>query len=640
MTGLMKVFEIESVVPDLIDGQAIKVGLTDLELQNDHEWPRQQHDICSATKAWDRQLKVDAAVGNQRMPLRQAVEVADARPHVVGAGLDDAGDVDLHHPSFLLLAAGKQRRLRARGSDSEDVIARRVAGRVPLRIGKRLRLETPVLLERVRAGADLAAAVVEDLATALAGAPHQLPVLEVVGGEIARGQVVAGVIRQDLVAEIEAEHARQRLAFGRGFHRSDKRCLTGCSTAPLAAPALATEVYDRGEHEIVDDDASEDEAADDDERYFFGIDIGPYWFAPLGRAFGLNQQSIERRARAVLRGRMSLGLRRRVDDQRYKRGLFRGRETTHSHGSMPEVEDCNAYQSYHAMMFVAGQLLETKPVRRRTNADENPFDNWLRAQLLTRGDDRWLADRRDPEILKAAPSSSDQSDASWCWQVDRQYLDDQLKTDDGMTTLWGHWTTTGTVNGETVSVGSALVPSCYATALLAAAQTSPSPGGIYLPNADYIDHREGIDDPELKLLGWVKTGSDPLSLDAYDPWAGKVIFPGPRPCQNILDVLGPMTDPDARSWTLPGGGKARSESWSRSTGYGEERDVLTGTRLSADDKFIRALLDGNPDTSIIVSIKVHRKPPKDVIGNEDYSFYNYPYNRYYLIGQDGITRSL
>lgn len=91
-------------------------------------------------------------------------------------------------------------------------------------------------------------------------------------------------------------------------------------------PALATEVYDRGEHEIVDDDASEDEAADDDERYFFGIDIGPYWFAPLGRAFGLNQQSIERRARAVLRGRMSLGLRRRVDDQRYKRGLFRGRE--------------------------------------------------------------------------------------------------------------------------------------------------------------------------------------------------------------------------------------------------------------------------------------------------------------------------
>lgn len=404
--------------------------------------------------------------------------------------------------------------------------------------------------------------------------------------------------------------------------------------------ALSTEVYNRGEYRIVDDDALDDELVDDDERYFFGIDIGPYWFAPLGRVFGLSQQSIEQRARAVLRGRMSLGSRHRVDDQRYKRGLFRGRETSHSHGSMPGVEDCVVYQSYHAMMFVAGQLLETKPIRRRADEEEEPFDDWLRGQLLTRADDRWLADRRDPEILKATSSESDRSDAAWCWQVDRQYLDDQLSTDDGMTALWGHWTTTDAINDETVSVSSVLVPSCHAAALLAAMQTSPSPGEIYLPDADYIDHREEVDDPELRLLGWVKIGDDSWSLDEYDPWAGKVANPGPRPCQEILNVLNPMTDPDARSWTLPDGGRLRSESWSRSTGYGEERDVLTGTRLSADDKFIRALLDGHPNTSLIVCVKVRRKPPKDETGNDDYSFYNYPYNRYYLIGHDGIIRSL
>jgi hypothetical protein len=171
-------------------------------------------------------------------------------------------------------------------------------------------------------------------------------------------------------------------------------------------------------------------------------------------------------------------------------------------------------------------------------------------------------------------------------------------------------------------------------------QTSPSPGQIYLPDADHIDYREEVDDPELRLLGWVKAESDSLGLDEYDPWAGKVSSPGPRPCQEVLDILNPMTDPDARSWSLPAGGRLRSESWSRSTGYGEERDLLTSTRLSADDKFIRALLDWNPSTSIIISIKVRRKPPKDMIGNQDYSYYNYPYNRYYLIGQDGITRSL
>lgn len=404
--------------------------------------------------------------------------------------------------------------------------------------------------------------------------------------------------------------------------------------------ALPRDVSDHHEYEIVDDNASDDEALEDDERYFFGIDIGPYWFARLGRVFGLNQQSIEHRARAVLRGRMSLGPHRRVDDQRYKRGLFRGRETTHSHGSMPKVEDSVVYQSYHAMMFVAGLLLETKPVRRRADEEEDPFDDWLKGQLLTRDDDRWLADRRDPEILKADPPGSARSDASWCWQVDRQYLDNQLTTDDGMTALWGHWTTTDAVDDETVSVGSVLVPSRHAAALLAAMQTSPYPGEIYFPDADHIDHREEVDDPELRLLGWVKTGSDSLSLDEYDPWAGKASSPGPRPCQGILDVLNPMADPDARSWTLPAGGKLRSESWSRSKGYGEERNVQTGSRLSADDKFIRALLDAHPDTSLIVRVNVRRKPPKDETGNDEYSFYNYPYNRYYLIGHDGITRSL
>ncbi|WP_407364232.1 ATP-binding protein (plasmid) [Pseudomonas luteola] len=404
--------------------------------------------------------------------------------------------------------------------------------------------------------------------------------------------------------------------------------------------ALPRDVYDHREYEIVDDNASDDEAVDDDERYFFGIDIGPYWFGPLGRVFGLSQQSIEQQARVVLRGRMSLGPRRRVDDQRYERGLFRGRETSHSHGSMPRVEDCVVYQSYHAMMFVAGQLLETKPVRRRADEEKDPFDDWLRKQLLTRGDDRWLADRRDPEILKVASSGSDRSDASWCWQVDRQYMDDQLTTDDGMTVLWGHWTTTDAVNGETVSVRSVLVPSCHADALLAAMQTSPSPGEIYLPDADTIDHREDVDDPELRLVGWVTSGSDSLSLDEYDPWAGKVANPGPQPCQQILNALSPMTDPETRSWTLPDGGRARGESWSRSTGYGEERDFLDGTRLSADDKFIRALLNGHPNTSLVVCVKVRRKPPTDKTDSDDYSFYNYPYNRYYLIGHDGITKSL
>lgn len=404
-------------------------------------------------------------------------------------------------------------------------------------------------------------------------------------------------------------------------------------------PGLPTQIIERGDYEVFDDQPSGGETLQDDDRYFFGIDIGPYWFAPLGRVFGLSERSIERRAMTVLRGRLSLG-HRRHDDQRYKRGLFRRKKTTYRHCSMPEVEDSVVYQSYHAMMFVAGNLLETKPVRRRVDEDENPFDDWLSGQLLTRTDDRWLADRRDPEILKDAPTIRERSDALWCWRVSGQYLDDQLTTDDGMTVLWGHWTTTESDDGETVSVASVLVPSRHAATLLAALQTSPDPGEIYLPDADHVDYEEKAEDPELRIFGWVATGSDSSRLDEFDPWAGTISSPGPRPCREVLDLLTPTTDPDARSWTLPEGGTSRSETWSRSTGYGEERGVLTGTRLSADDKFISALLKGRPNSSLIVRVNVRRKPPKDESGKDDYSFYRYPYNRYYLIGHDGITRSL
>lgn len=400
------------------------------------------------------------------------------------------------------------------------------------------------------------------------------------------------------------------------------------------------ETYARRDMIATEDDASDTGPVDNDEKYYFGIDIGPYWFAPLGRVFGLKEQSIERRARAVLRERMPLGPRWSIDDQRYKRGLFRGRETRHSHGSMPEVEDIRAYHSYHAMMLVAGQLLESRSVRRYADDDENPFDNWLMGQLLTRADGRWLADRRDPRILVANPAGGSPSSDTWCWEVTRQYLDDQLTTDDDLRVLWGHWTTTDVAGGEIVSVRSALVPSGHAAALLAALQTSPDPGRIYTPDANDAERVEDSDYPELRLIGWVTTWNDSMKLDEYDPWAFKVSSPGPRPCSAVLDALGATTDLDARSWTLPSGGTLRSETWSSSVGYGNERDVLTGNRLSADDDFIHALLTGRREDCLIVSVAVRRKPPKGQGGDDEYAYYNWPYIRFYLIGTDGIARSL
>src|SRR3954453_11849551 len=70
-------------------------------------------------------------------------------------------------------------------------------------IDERGRFEPPVGFEIISAGADLAAAEIEDPAAPLAGAPHYLPIHEIVGGQPAGLAGASAVIRQDFVAEIE-----------------------------------------------------------------------------------------------------------------------------------------------------------------------------------------------------------------------------------------------------------------------------------------------------------------------------------------------------------------------------------------------------------------------------------------------------
>ncbi len=79
-----------------------------------------------------------------------------------------------------------------------------------------LRFEPPVLFEGEGSGSAFAAAVVEDLDAVFATAAHQFPVLEIVGGQMARAFIVAGVVGKHFVAEIERQHAAQEAAIGIG----------------------------------------------------------------------------------------------------------------------------------------------------------------------------------------------------------------------------------------------------------------------------------------------------------------------------------------------------------------------------------------------------------------------------------------
>jgi len=400
---------------------------------------------------------------------------------------------------------------------------------------------------------------------------------------------------------------------------------------------LPFDVYSGWRNESSDDAASNEIELSDDEKYYFGIDIGPYWFAPLGRAFGVNEVSVERRARQVLRERMGLSYGKARDDARYTRGILRGHDTSRSHGTMPRVDDLRAYHSYHAMMMVAARLLETQSVGKSDDSLRNDFEQWLEGQLLTRSDGRWLADRRDPPLTEAPPKPQGYGDKTWCWSVTAEYLDRQLLTDDGLRVLWGYWSSGHRDDEETVSVRSALIAKDGAGALLAALQTSPRPDNIFFPASDDSEiPRTGA----YRLAGWLASVRKEAHLDKYDPWADKLDYPGPRPDSAIIEKLGLSADADFRHWTSRSGSFLRSESWTRVVGFGREQEIVSGNRLSCDRGFLLDLLKAHPQDCLVLSVSVRRKPPHSSSDNDKFEPYPWPYGRYYLLGDDGITRSL
>jgi hypothetical protein len=111
---------------------------------------------------------------------------------------------------------------------------------------------------------------------------------------------------------------------------------------------------------------------------YFGIDIGPYWFEPLGRCFAKSEAEIEREAKRIIRVEWKYSGSSRWDaDERARRKIFRDRETWHSHSSYPRADDLHFYHAYHTMMIIAGKLLSSVPVHRDPSEEGDSFQDWL-----------------------------------------------------------------------------------------------------------------------------------------------------------------------------------------------------------------------------------------------------------------------
>ncbi len=357
--------------------------------------------------------------------------------------------------------------------------------------------------------------------------------------------------------------------------------------------------------ERVSRDTTEDAGEDDEDRYHFGIDIGPYWYEPLGRIFALSQIDVEREALGVIRGDLNYRARWACyEDERARRNIYDHRQTYASHGSYPDTDDLHYYLSYHAMMIVAGKFLATRSTHRNPDGwEHDEFGAWLLRHGMSRDDGRWLADRRD-----AAPRER----PAWC-EREKDHPEygvvttgdfDQAFVQGNRMNVWGNWSTVNSARVQEVYVSSALVSRDRSMALLRALSTAENARDYRIPCSD--DDLE-IDQGGFVLKGWIEYRDRDSGLDRKDRWSGGVRYPPPAPAIEIVELMGLGTDSDERVWRDEAKTPVmRSQTWGNLETERDDRDDERGERLLASIDFVKEVLR-SLDRDLIVEVQIGRR---------------------------------
>jgi hypothetical protein len=404
-------------------------------------------------------------------------------------------------------------------------------------------------------------------------------------------------------------------------------------------PAVQSKSY---RHIESDDSANDgkDDVEDEEDRFYFGIDLGPYWFAPLGRCFAKSQVFIEREALRVIRADWGFSGRAGwATDERHRRNIFKDGDTRHSHGSHPPTDELSFYLSYHAMMVVAGKLLLTTPVHHDPDELEDEFRSWLKDHDLSRQDGGWLADRRDPDPLERPNWKDEKETDDWRWQISKTDFDGILVTPDDRMNLWGSWTRISGHREESIGVASALVSSDRSVALLSALQSTSNAHDYRIPDAD--DDLQ-IDSGGFQLKGWLTEVSGYTRLDEYDPWAGAIRYPPPAPAAYVIERFDLNSDVERRRWFVDGVDVAWAQTWGHFHDKDEdESSHESGARFQASLAFMKSLLqEVKMDLIVAVEINRRRRRARWEKDNDEHTGYVLPSARLFLLKCDGSICAL
>ena len=343
----------------------------------------------------------------------------------------------------------------------------------------------------------------------------------------------------------------------------------------------------------------------DEDKYYFGYDISRYWFESLGRMFAFGSAEIEHRALKILRDEWGVfGKGGWNEDPRHHRRLYGDNGTRHSHGSYPRTEDLSFYHSYHSMMMVAGDLIDTAQ-RHQCREYSDELKEWIDRHQLTRSDGLWLADRRDPKPTEVPEWKSEKETDDWQFSVTKDKLLSAFVFGDQSICVWGDWNYSEGDREENIEISSALVTAKHAHSLMRALQTTLNPYDYRIPPSG---NELEIDSVPYQLKGWIWETSREHGIDKRDPWAGDIGYPPFRPAKWFSDRNDLQSDYERRIWQSSVTGNEPilySYTWGRKSEKNEYVTPETGTRLLADIEAIKTWLS-SIGMDLIIEVQISR----------------------------------
>jgi len=379
-----------------------------------------------------------------------------------------------------------------------------------------------------------------------------------------------------------------------------------------------------------------------DDRFYFGIDIGPYWYSSLGRVFAVSQSYVEAEALKAIRQDLSFpGQGRWDEDERAKRKLYEEGHAHHSHGSYPRADNLQFYNAYHAMMIVAGRLLATMPVHHDpTYGERDEFAEWLSGHDTARPDGRWLSDRRDRQPasksawLRLHKSSPDR------YLIAEEAFEEALRSGD-MLTLWGRWTEANTSLEQSVQISSALVSHEKSEALLRALSTADDVHDYEIPS---FGSDSEISTSGFELRGWIVNSGESARLERLDRWAGEVSFPPPYPAPFFAELMHIEPDADLRIWrTRDSANVIETRVWGHydEAKRHESSNPNRGNCVQVASLFIPLMLKAL-DRDLIIEVQIDRRrryQPYESHGSDD-DERSRTSAKLYLFRKDGRTQTV